>query len=64
MHNKIKSWCDPEGLSIEFVERVTQHAVSNIDPAVNHWWATLQRSLEECQLRVVPEVFPAGTDSR
>ncbi len=64
MHERIKSWCDPEHIEIQFVERVPEHNVSSIDEATNHWWKTLRESLEQQHLKVVQEIFPAGTDSR
>lgn len=64
MYKMVKDWCDPEGIEIEFVQKVEMHAVSSIDPDKNHWWATLRSSLEHEKLKVVPEIFPAGTDSR
>ena len=36
----------------------------HLDPAQSHWWRTIRSSIEAENLKVVPEIFPAGTDSR
>ncbi len=61
MEKLIKSWCDPNEITIEFVEKVPEHNVSSM---TGPWWSTFEKTLQDLKIEVVPEVFPAGTDSR
>merc|ERR1711991_102301 len=63
MEAKIKSWCDPDGIEIEFVAKVPEHNVSDISDS-NPWWKVFTNTFDELNVKIVPEIFPAGTDSR
>ncbi len=63
MESLLRSWCDPNEVSIEFVEKVPQHNVSDISDK-SPWWKELVATFKELKIEIVPEVFPAGTDSR
>jgi aminoacylase len=63
MERIIHSFIDPESLEIEFVEKVPEHNVSDIS-GNNPWWTKFRASFDEMNMEVVPEIFPAGTDSR
>lgn len=63
MERLVRSWCDPDQLEVTFVEKVPEHNVSDI--SVNSsWWRVFNESFKEQGIHVVPEIFPAGTDSR
>ncbi len=59
----VRGWCDPDDVSIEFVEKVPEHNVSDISDK-SPWWASFTGALKEMGLKYSPEIFPAGTDSR
>jgi aminoacylase len=63
MERLLKSWCDPNEISIEFVEKVPEHNVSDISDK-SPWWKELVATFKDLKIEIVPEVFPAGTDSR
>ncbi|KAL6062906.1 adenylate cyclase [Balamuthia mandrillaris] len=56
---------DEGSITYEFAQKAERHSITSIDPEENPWWKTFHSFLEEeAKLKVVPEIFPAGTDSR
>merc|ERR1711991_809546 len=64
MEDMLHKWCDPDGIEIEFVHKVPEHNVSSIDPVTNPWWKHFSQGFDELGIKIVPEIFPAGTDSQ
>lgn len=47
------------------VPALQEHSTTSIDPSINHWWSIMQSTLQDCcGITILPEVFPAATDSR
>jgi aminoacylase len=63
MERLIKSWCDPEHVEVTFVQKVPEHNVTDISEK-NEFWKVFTGTFEQLNLKIVPEIFPAGTDSR
>lgn len=58
-------WCADESLSWKFaVPPLLQHYTTSIDEKTNHWWPTFNAACKRVGLDVIPEIFPAATDSR
>jgi len=62
--NVVKEWTKEEGLSYEFVYKVTKNAVTSLDRTLNPFWGIFEDACAEMKMDIVPEIFPAGTDSR
>jgi|EP00505_MAST-04D_sp_SCG-Rhode-Island_P001220 aminoacylase len=65
----LNDWCKEEGLSWKYAPwagtPITEHYVSSIDEKASPFWATIMKTFQdEFGLKLEPEVFPAGTDSR
>jgi aminoacylase len=65
----LDTWCAEEGLSWTVDPKTGKfedfrHAVTSIDPATNKWWRCFSAACDRANIKVVPEIFPAGTDSR
>lgn len=65
----LDSWCITEGLTWKFApwsgsESITSHAVSSVDREESLWWRTFSGSAKAMGMKITPEIFPAGTDSR
>jgi len=67
MRARLDKWCAAEGVEWRFAEWNTpfhEHYLTNLDREKNPWWGIF---LDVCKTRgveLVPEVFPASTDSR
>eukprot|EP01087_Luapelamoeba_hula_P013670 TRINITY_DN3912_c0_g1_i4.p1 TRINITY_DN3912_c0_g1~~TRINITY_DN3912_c0_g1_i4.p1 ORF type:complete len:378 (+),score=54.34 TRINITY_DN3912_c0_g1_i4:188-1321(+) len=61
---KIKEWTKAEGVSYDFWHKDTQFAVTSVDRRENAWYGVLSDAFESNGIRVDPQIFPAGTDSR
>ena len=62
-------WCIEEGLSWKFApwsgsESIVSHPVSSIDKEESLWWRTFSGAADALGMKISPEIFPAGTDSR
>ena len=62
-------WCAEEGgLSWKFApwagKHLEEHYTTSVDPAKNPWWAAFAGACDRMGMKLVPEIFPAGTDSR
>lgn len=62
METLLRSWCDPNEISIEFLIKSSEHSISDISNK-NFWWKEFTATFEELGIDILPEVFPAGTDS-
>ncbi len=59
-------WCEAEGLSWEYApwtSPLQKHHVTSRG-ADNPWWARFESACAAAGMQLVPEVFPAATDSR
>lgn len=64
----LDEWCAAEGMSWKFdpktgIDASVQHAVSSTK-ADDKWWSAFTGAFEGLGAKIVPEIFPAGTDSR
>ena len=79
MLSKLDLWCEEvtrntpglnkkegHGVSWSFVrDPLYSHNITSTDPAVNQWYALFEQTLlTQHNIKLVPEVFPAATDSR
>ncbi|CAK8985857.1 Splicing factor 3B subunit 1 (Pre-mRNA-splicing factor SF3b 155 kDa subunit) (SF3b155) (Spliceosome-associated protein 155) (SAP 155), partial [Durusdinium trenchii] len=66
----LDEWCQDEGMRWEFDPKVGHtddqnwHAVSSIDRTENKWWGAFEDVCKGADIKLIPEIFPAGTDSR
>jgi len=66
----LDEWCASEGGHVEWkfapwTVPIHRHHVTSTDPDANPWWRVFVGAVERAAgVPVVPEVFPAGTDSR
>lgn len=62
----LDDWTAAEGLSWEFAgPEISEHYVTSIeDQDKNTWWRLFSGSIKSMGHEIVPEIFPAGTDSR
>lgn len=43
---------------------MTKHALTSTNPSENHWYKVFSDAVAELGIEVIPQVFPAATDSR
>mmetsp|Transcript_8988 Transcript_8988/g.16594 ORF Transcript_8988/g.16594 Transcript_8988/m.16594 type:complete len:471 (-) Transcript_8988:76-1488(-) len=65
----LDDWTKAEGMSWRVNPDVGNfkdfdHAVTSTDPEKNKWWKLFSEACSNAELQAVPEIFPAGTDSR
>jgi len=61
---KVREWTKEDGVSFT-VRKFSAEQVTNIDEESNPFWRTFKSTLESSSsTKVVPQIFPAGTDSR
>jgi len=51
------------GLEMEFVQKFTDQTMTSV-AASDPWWTALTKAFDKHSLKVKPQIFPAGTDSR
>ncbi|XP_063680408.1 aminoacylase-1-like isoform X1 [Bolinopsis microptera] len=62
--NLLKSWIDEAGGGeMSFIASSNNDALSSIDPK-DKWWNAITGACKKHSVKLVPEIFPAGTDSR
>eukprot|EP01133_Synstelium_polycarpum_P007346 gene7346-8557_t len=61
---QIREWTADEGLSFQFAEYIAKNGMTDIQNADKKWWDTFSQSCERVNVKLVPEIFPAATDSR
>jgi len=61
--NLLKDWTAEEGLQYGFYNKVPEHHVSSIEES-NPWWHAIQEAFKSINKQIIPEIFPAATDSR
>ena len=54
---------DPD-IEFERITGITKNVSTSIDPEKNKWWAKFKQVCLELGIDIVPQVFPAATDSR
>jgi len=59
----LDEWCNIEGVSYKFVSYQMQNNSSSISPD-DKWWKAFKTSLENQNLKLDTQIFPAATDSR
>ncbi len=65
MEAKVKEWTTSfEGVTYEFLAKVSEHAVTSIDETKNAWWKVFQDGVALAGIDIEPAVFPAATDGR
>ncbi|EGG24895.1 N-acyl-L-amino-acid amidohydrolase [Cavenderia fasciculata] len=60
---QIREWTSEEGLSFEFANYTAKNEMTGVTDD-NTWWKTFKQSAENIGIKLVPEIFPAATDSR
>mmetsp|Transcript_11916 Transcript_11916/g.19404 ORF Transcript_11916/g.19404 Transcript_11916/m.19404 type:complete len:440 (+) Transcript_11916:89-1408(+) len=65
----LDDWTKAEGMSWKFDPNCGDyqdhgHAVTSIDAEENIWWKVFSEGCKKAGVKVTPEIFPAGTDSR
>ncbi|OCT85693.1 hypothetical protein XELAEV_18023864mg [Xenopus laevis] len=63
--SQLKSWCQAAGknVTLRFYSKTMIQSVTSTDDS-NPWWKAFSAPLKELGLKLKPEIFPAGTDSR
>uniref|UniRef100_A0A7R9ZLY8 Peptidase M20 dimerisation domain-containing protein n=1 Tax=Craspedostauros australis TaxID=1486917 RepID=A0A7R9ZLY8_9STRA len=73
MKDMLDTWCEEctkdadagSSVSWEFIgDGAMKHATTNTDRAINPWYAVFCDALEGMGCKIVPQIFPAATDSR
>eukprot|EP01132_Coremiostelium_polycephalum_P005174 gene5174-6442_t len=60
---QIRAWTAEEGMSFTFNNYTNQNEMTKLNDD-NIWWTNFKSSCEKLGLKIVPEIFPAATDSR
>lgn len=65
----LDTWCSEQGVSWKVDPKTGKwedfwHASTSINEEENKWWKAFNASCKKGGLQCVPEIFPAGTDSR
>ncbi|CAM9640501.1 unnamed protein product [Chrysoparadoxa australica] len=63
----VNKWCEEEGVSWSWASwssPLHEHYLTSIDRKENPWWGVFCDTMAEIGVEVVPEIFPAATDSR
>mmetsp|Transcript_15453 Transcript_15453/g.49300 ORF Transcript_15453/g.49300 Transcript_15453/m.49300 type:complete len:118 (-) Transcript_15453:92-445(-) len=65
----LDDWTAEEGVSWQVDPKFGkfadfEHAVTSTDAAENKWWKAFSDACASAHLEIVPEIFPAATDSR
>lgn len=60
---QIKAWTAEEGLSFTFANYTDRNEMTHLNQD-NKWWSCFQDSCKQIGITIVPEIFPAATDSR
>uniref|UniRef100_A0A6I8RDS4 N-acyl-aliphatic-L-amino acid amidohydrolase n=1 Tax=Xenopus tropicalis TaxID=8364 RepID=A0A6I8RDS4_XENTR len=63
--HQLESWCRAAGenVTLEFYTKTMIQKVTSTNDS-NPWWKAFSTPLKEMGLKLKPEIFPAGTDSR
>eukprot|EP01133_Synstelium_polycarpum_P010876 gene10876-12672_t len=61
---QIEEWTAEEGLSFKFANYTDKNEMTDLQVADAKWWTTFRQSCERVNVKLVPEIFPAATDSR
>ncbi|XP_025834409.1 aminoacylase-1 isoform X2 [Agrilus planipennis] len=63
--NNINKWCKEagEGIWIEYEQKQDQVPVTKLDKT-NPFWVAFKEATDELGLKIIPRIFPGGTDSR
>jgi len=60
----LKEWTKEEGVEYEFVVKTPKHSVSSINVNESEWWRVFSETMQNLNLEIETEIFPAATDSR
>eukprot|EP00696_Hemimastix_kukwesjijk_P009177 gnl/Hemi2/21625_TR7208_c0_g1_i1.p1 gnl/Hemi2/21625_TR7208_c0_g1~~gnl/Hemi2/21625_TR7208_c0_g1_i1.p1 ORF type:complete len:453 (+),score=139.05 gnl/Hemi2/21625_TR7208_c0_g1_i1:126-1361(+) len=61
---KLQEWTSEDGVSLDFLVKTPQHAVTTLDPSKNGWWPVFSAACTAANVQLDPRIFPAATDSR
>ena len=63
LERTIRSWCDEHEAELEFQQQCLINATTPLTKD-NPWWCAIQQVAATKNVSLVPEIFPAATDSR
>ena len=61
----LRGWMSEAGpdLEMKFVQKFVDQTMTSV-AASDPWWTALTKAFDKHSLKVKPQIFPAGTDSR
>ncbi|GAM17084.1 hypothetical protein SAMD00019534_002590 [Acytostelium subglobosum LB1] len=62
--DQIREWTSEEGLSFKFANYTEKNELTDLNDPDLKWWTVFRESCDKMGLKLVPEIFPAATDSR
>eukprot|EP01100_Stratorugosa_tubuloviscum_P003861 TRINITY_DN193_c0_g2_i1.p1 TRINITY_DN193_c0_g2~~TRINITY_DN193_c0_g2_i1.p1 ORF type:complete len:422 (-),score=165.46 TRINITY_DN193_c0_g2_i1:33-1247(-) len=63
IENLLKSWTSEEGMTYEFFQKNEKNVNTDLSEK-NVYFTRFKQACDELKINIVPEIFPAGTDSR
>ncbi|EFA81878.1 N-acyl-L-amino-acid amidohydrolase [Heterostelium album PN500] len=61
---QIREWTSEEGLSFKFANYTEKNELTDLKNPDLKWWTIFQESCSKMGVKLIPEIFPAATDSR